>query len=446
MLTPTHIHIDFVCRYLYHSSLCCTYFEKMATPNDADNLFEAFEKLGFIPKHETDDDLIESMKDFISSKGIKVEPELEQPHHNPPPQPQPQPQLAPQPQPHPTRPLPQQNIIIHQVIPPKISFFSGETSNKVDVTYEQWMYEVQCLLDDTSHSPETIYQTIRRSLRGEAGHIAVRLGPDATMHELIRKMEMVYGTQESGTTILSQFYSAKQEEHEDVSQWGFRLEGLLHKAVQLGEVLRSKTDSLLRKVFWNGLKPYLKDVSGHKYDSIGEFDALRVAIKRIENAKKNELTAIHIHSATTSSSDSSEISKLKGMIKQLTNRFDKLEASKKTDPDSGSGNLSSQDSSPSGDISQLFQEPTSHQEFSNSSHYGNRNIYSDRYYPTGPTFNTGYQPTSDRQQASAPVCYRCGQIGHIQIGCRVILDHSRSTFGRRRGNLNAYRPMRRGHP
>lgn len=40
---------------------------------------------------------------------------------------------------------------------------------------------------------------------------------------------------------------------------------------------------MLRNMFWTGLKQSLKDISGHKYDTIGDFDKLRTAIRIIEN-------------------------------------------------------------------------------------------------------------------------------------------------------------------
>lgn len=47
---------------------------------------------------------------------------------------------------------------------------------------------------------------------------------------------------------------------------------------------------MLRNMFWTGLKQSFKDIVGHKYDFIGNFDKLRTAIRIIENE--------HIESAT----------------------------------------------------------------------------------------------------------------------------------------------------
>ena len=71
--------------------------------------------------------------------------------------------------------------------------------------------------------------------------------------------------------VLAQFYSARQQQDEAVSDWSCRLEDLLTKAVQLGRAHPRETDEMLGCMFWTGLKKELKDVSGHKFDSISKF-------------------------------------------------------------------------------------------------------------------------------------------------------------------------------
>lgn len=450
----------------------------MATgsPHEADKLWDAFDDLGFVPKHDTPEELMESLKAYVLSKtDIKIESDFEKVtavniDPNTGLDPCPSPDLGHVPGPiHPPTPSPipppvtQQNIVVHQVVPPRISFFSGDIpATKGDVTFEQWGYEVHCLLEDRNHSLDSKCQTIRKSLKGEAGQVAMRLGPDASIQQLIKKLQMVYDTQDSGTTILSQFYSARQEKTEDVTKWGFRLESLMHKAIQLGEIQREKSDALLRKIFWNGLRPSLKDISGHKYDTINDFDELRVAIKRIE-AYKNDSDIQHVHAMTgTTKESSSELNQLKGMIQQLTNRFDKLETERKTTPTPDPQHLEKSDFSihHGQQVDWTIPPPTPQTGApGNFSTMSNRNSYypqsSSQPINNDPRHSFSavrYQHPSDRFQQGnrndAPVCYRCGQVGHIQIGCRVLLDHYRGNGrnARGRGHLNQHRPMRRGHP
>lgn len=68
--------------------------------------------------------------------------------------------------------------------PPKIFNFSG--AEKSEVLYEQWNYEVSCLIKE-KFSDETKANVIRRSHRGEAGKVAVRLGHEAPIPALLSK-------------------------------------------------------------------------------------------------------------------------------------------------------------------------------------------------------------------------------------------------------------------
>ena len=95
--------------------------------------------------------------------------------------------------------------------PPRISNFSG--TEKVDVSYEQWRYAVSCLLKEKL-SPQTKANVVRRSLRGKAGKVAVRLGSDASVTTLIHILDSIYGIIERKDTILEEFYSAHQRQGE----------------------------------------------------------------------------------------------------------------------------------------------------------------------------------------------------------------------------------------
>ena len=50
-----------------------------------------------------------------------------------------------------------------------------------------WRYEVDCLIKE-KYSEEAIAQAIRRSLRGDAGKVAMRLGPEAKIKDILDKM------------------------------------------------------------------------------------------------------------------------------------------------------------------------------------------------------------------------------------------------------------------
>ena len=77
----------------------------------------------------------------------------------------------------------------------------------------------------------------------------------------------MYGAVAAWEETLSQFYSSKQRDGEDVSSWGCRLEDLIDKAVNSEADGDKDINDMLRRRFWVGLKPKLKESSRHKYDA-----------------------------------------------------------------------------------------------------------------------------------------------------------------------------------
>ena len=52
----------------------------------------------------------------------------------------------------------------------------------------------------------------RRSLRGEAGHVAMRLDLDATVHDIILNLDRIYGSVDKREELLAEFYGSSQKE------------------------------------------------------------------------------------------------------------------------------------------------------------------------------------------------------------------------------------------
>jgi hypothetical protein len=68
------------------------------------------------------------------------------------------------------------------------------------------------------------------------------------------------------------------------------VERIIGKCVDGGLVHHSEVDQQLHFMLWNGLKASLKAISGYKYDTIKDFDGLRVALRQIENYVPQEST------------------------------------------------------------------------------------------------------------------------------------------------------------
>ena len=126
-----------------------------------------------------------------------------------------------------------------------------------------------------------IFDAIRSSLHGKAGSIAVRLGTEASITDILKKMDSVFGEVDTETDLLAALYSARQGPAESVSDLGCRLETLFN-AAKGQATIPSNPDEILRSVFWAGLRQELKDVSAYHFDTIRTFDELRTALRRIE--------------------------------------------------------------------------------------------------------------------------------------------------------------------
>lgn len=278
---------------------------------------------------------------------------------------------------------------------PKISPFSGDT--KKEVAYDVWRSEVQCIIKE-GHPPATIAQAIRSSLRGTALRVRSHLDPSASVDDILEKMDSVFGNVQQAEMQLAQFYSAKQQTDEDVATWSCRLEDLLAKAVESEQVPQHNTNSMLCTMFWCGLKPSLKDASGYLHESIRDFDQLRVAIRRLEEDWKTRQhgkkeTAISKSAAPVSDTNKSELSELKGMINQLA-----------------------------ADVKDMKME---RQEFSSRQGNIRRQDRDNRRNRQQPKQYSGDGMNQSRSNSyEEPTCYRCGQKGHIKLGCRAKIEKS----------------------
>ncbi|CAG2194014.1 unnamed protein product [Mytilus edulis] len=197
---------------------------------------------------------------------------------------------------------------------PRISAFSGDA--KTGTPYDLWRYEVQCLIK-TGHTHETITMAIRRSLRGDASKVPMRLGPEATIDDIIDKMDSVYGSVDQPEALLGQFYTARQQDDEDVATWACRLEEILSKAKNRKNVTEENINDMLTSKFFDGLRPEMKN-------TITDFHSLLKATREIENQhnlkpslKKKPPT----HATTTSTTTTvknRQIQQLTALVKQLS--------------------------------------------------------------------------------------------------------------------------------
>lgn len=260
--------------------------------------------------------------------------------------------------------------------PPRISIFSGDAKPKPgEITFEAWKYEVSCLLQERSHTLPVLTPVVRRSLRGEAAEIIRFLGPQASIHTIMDKLDSIYGTVESGAVLLQQVYLSRQEANENASAFGLRLQLALLKCRERGGIAPDSVDSTLKIVFWQGLSDHnTKTVMRHKYDKLGSFDEILREVRKAEqetkealhmhkaNAGKNRPIQAHQQTPLTSPDSEPNMMHALGM---LSTRLEKLE----------------------GDVAAK--------------------------HKTSPPNNN-----KDERNGVRFLCYRCGKPNHISRGCR----------------------------
>ena len=159
-------------------------------------------------------------------------------------------------------------------------------------------HQVHSLIKE-KHPEKDIFNAIRSSLHGKAGSIVVRLGTEASITDILKKMDRVFGEVDTEAELLAALYSTRQGPTESVSDWGCRLETLFD-AAKRQTTIPGNPDEVLRSVFWAGLRQELKDVSAYYFDTIRTFDELRTALRRIEKQHMKPSTE-KIKSATCKS-------------------------------------------------------------------------------------------------------------------------------------------------
>jgi hypothetical protein len=89
----------------------------------------------------------------------------------------------------------------------------------------------------------------------------MRLGPEASIEELLYKLDSIYGNAANRVDILKDLYGAEQRNDEDVISWSCRLEDIMGRSRDMGAIHPSEEKRMLHDILWNGLRKDLKDTS-----------------------------------------------------------------------------------------------------------------------------------------------------------------------------------------
>lgn len=384
-------------------------------------LISAFRKLGTKPKLSSPEDLRNWMTKYVADT---VKTEVRQQHYNvtttSPTQGTPTSDNTPSSTPVSTIGREAMNYT------PRISTFFGELG-KGEAPYDLWKYEVDSLR--RSQFPlHIIDMAVRRSLKGDAARIAMRLGTDANLETLLHKLESAYGISIQDDSLMREFYDAQQRTDEDVTSWANRIEDLLYKASQKNLVRREEMNEKLCSRFWSGLSQHLQNTSGHLHYSVKDFDMLKKEMRDHEtNIQRNTKTATAKMMTPKQESTNDDI---RATIQQMAADIQELKQNRQFPthaPEETHHNWRGRGQSSSGNN---FIRHDQRYNNTTTNRHGQSNTH-----PTYPnTRHQGHQSTYNRDQDRLPRCYRCGQTGHIQIGCRARLDHSKTA------GLNFKRP------
>ena len=161
---------------------------------------------------------------------------------------------------------------------PFFGFSEGEQRHK-GVHYRIWRYKLESAVSAGLHLEPMVVEQIRRSLQGEAKSKLVGFGSETSVSSILQSLDQFYSKEgvATGGEILTRAYAMKQGEREKVSAFASRLDNQLRKAKEKGtELLPDDTalDRHLRLLFWEGLKPSIKDKARHKKDECKTFGEL----------------------------------------------------------------------------------------------------------------------------------------------------------------------------
>lgn len=332
----------------------------MATGSDKDKLAAAFESLKIkAPKIESASDLEEFMKFYVSSTDGKKK---------------------------------------NSTSYPGIPQFSGDEGRN-QISYKTWRYQVRCHIKEKVYTERQILAGIRNSCTGTAGDILRRLGEEASLTQVLGKFEATFSASliETGESVMMEFYACKQDARESVTTYGSRLDEIFSRAVEL-KMISPSNEEVLRAVFYQGLLPQLKQQAEYKFETVKDYDAFKIEMRKIESKMKvSENTTSH--SATKVDKD--DMGEVKDLLKQLHDRIDRLEQEKE-------------------ERQQSYGYNVTRGQYRGGRQRGFRgNAGRAQYYPRRPIAINTFRPRGHRheEEEDTRTCFACKKKGHIARNC-----------------------------
>ena len=112
-------------------------------------------------------------------------------------------------------------------------------------------------------------------MRGQARNALSTLDPLTNSDGIILKLESLFGNVAGGLIILQEFFTATQNSDETVTMWGLRIEEILQRTIEKGEVASERRNHLLKDKFWRSLHSFdLKIATKVYFDKITDFEVV----------------------------------------------------------------------------------------------------------------------------------------------------------------------------
>lgn len=274
------------------------------TDAEAKQLATMFDQLGFKPKADSTEALVQSLTDWLVGLG-KVQVITQE---------------AP-----PAQPVKQEpGVVDWNKCPPRFSTFSGATPKPAShVDIETWLYDVQCAMDEGA--PQlVVMQQIRRSL-AEPAKTRLRVNQLKTPKAVVDDFRQHFSPQTSREALLHQFVSAEQTGTEDVRTWGDRLDCLVARLREKGGA-HIATDEAVRSRFWRGL--YSKDLQAAtrvSFDLNLSYQELVSKVRREEEELGASASARKVAKSHQAQASSDGLSQVLQKLDAMDSRLKRLE-------------------------------------------------------------------------------------------------------------------------